>query len=177
MWFHGPHPTPAPHSSSSLLSPQTATFRETKQITLLLDVFRAGLDPEDPLARLPVPVTLFVAHALAILLRPEHSLYPLVNRFLLQRPAMDVTDMPMFYGLFYSPEPDFRSERSWMLRLLASGLKTSQVRAPVQGRMGPGSARATASSCGCAFPHGDNLVDLTNRTTGCTSAAASWRFC
>ena len=75
-----------------------------------------------------MPVTLFVAQALGILLRPEHSLYPLVNRFLLQRPAMDTTDMPMFYGLFYSSSADFRGERLWMLRLLACGLKTSQVR-------------------------------------------------
>ena len=107
---------------------QSATFREAKQVSLLLDVFRAGLDVADPLARLPVPVTLFVAHGLSILLRPEHSLYPLLNRFLLQRPAMDLTDMPMFYGLFYSPSPEHRGERIWILRLLANGLKTSQVR-------------------------------------------------
>jgi len=137
-------------------------------------VFRAGLDPEDPLARLPVPVTLFVAHALAILLRPEHSLYPLVNRFLLQRPAMDVTDMPMFYGLFYSPEPDFRSERSWMLRLLASGLKTSQVRATVQGRMGRALERSQTET---GVRLGLYKSVGTNRITAFISGAAFWRFC
>jgi hypothetical protein len=113
---------------SSRVALQPTSFREAKQVALLLGTLRAGLDAAAPLARLPLPATLFTARALGVLLRPDDPFYPHINRFLLQRPAIDVGDMPLFYGLFFSPSVAYRAERLWMLRLLAAGLQTSQVR-------------------------------------------------
>ena len=60
-----------------------------------------------------------------MLLKPTHVLYTAVSRFLLQRPYLDLTDVPLLYNLLNSPShSDFRQERSWILRLLYHGLNT-----------------------------------------------------
>ncbi|RUP46033.1 ribosome 60S biogenesis N-terminal-domain-containing protein [Jimgerdemannia flammicorona] len=105
-----------------------ATFREKKQILLLLDSLKNAItdcgDHLDPMTqRIPTIITVFVAHAFAILLQPAHFMYPHVNRFLLQRPFIDLEDIPMFYSLFNTSSFNFKKDRVWMLRLISAGLK------------------------------------------------------
>ncbi|RUS32619.1 hypothetical protein BC938DRAFT_474885 [Jimgerdemannia flammicorona] len=107
---------------------QHATFREKKQILLLLDSLKNAItdcgDHLDPMTqRIPTIITVFVAHAFAILLQPAHFMYPHVNRFLLQRPFIDLEDIPMFYSLFNTSSFNFKKDRVWMLRLISAGLK------------------------------------------------------
>ncbi|KAG0049349.1 hypothetical protein BGZ83_005861 [Gryganskiella cystojenkinii] len=109
-----------------------ATMREKNQLLLLLDSLKnsitdRGTDEDDAMTapRIPAVVTTFVAHALSALLRPDHFMYPHVNKFCLQRPTIDLEDIPMFYSLFNSSSEQHRKERVWMLRLLAASLKTS----------------------------------------------------
>ena len=45
-----------------------------------------------------------------------------MNRFLLQRPVLDIRDVPMFYELFFSTSENFKKERVWMLRLLSNSV-------------------------------------------------------
>ncbi|KAG0202965.1 hypothetical protein BGX28_004598 [Mortierella sp. GBA30] len=105
-----------------------ATMREKNQLLLLLNALKNSIvDREDGVAppRLPAAITTFVAHALSTLLRPDHFMYPHVNKFCLQRPTIDLEDIPMFYSMFNSSSDQHRKERVWMLRLLAASLKTA----------------------------------------------------
>ncbi|KAF9110441.1 hypothetical protein BGX27_006334 [Mortierella sp. AM989] len=105
-----------------------ATMREKNQLILLLDSLKNSIvDREDNVAppRIPAVITAFIAHALASLLKPDHFMYPHVNKFCLQRPTIDLEDIPMFYSMFNSSSDHHRKERVWMLRLLATSLKTA----------------------------------------------------
>ncbi|GMF35310.1 unnamed protein product [Phytophthora fragariaefolia] len=110
------------HESLQATSEATSDFKAGRQVHLLLDVFRRGV--EEPLEEVPSVVTVFLNDALAVLTRPTHVLYPQVNHFLLARPAMDLADVPMFYSLFNSRAPlTFRQERSWLLHTLRRGVR------------------------------------------------------
>ncbi|ORX90170.1 hypothetical protein K493DRAFT_340197 [Basidiobolus meristosporus CBS 931.73] len=100
----------------------TAQFREKRQVTLLLESFKNAITDRDTPARVPAVVVGFITQALAALLKPDHFMYPLINGFLLQRPIFDLNDIPLFYNLFNSSADQYKKERLWMLRLLASGL-------------------------------------------------------
>ncbi|CAG8441879.1 9449_t:CDS:10 [Acaulospora morrowiae] len=108
---------------------ENANFREKKQILLLLNSLKnsiIGRDDGKPLQRLPTIFTVFFAHALNIFTNPAHFMYPLINKFLLQRPLIDLEDIPMFYSLFHSSSDNYQKERVWILRLLSAGLKTAE---------------------------------------------------
>ncbi|KAG8812996.1 hypothetical protein FRC17_001713, partial [Serendipita sp. 399] len=84
--------------------------------------------------RLSTYTTLFFAHALRAVFNPSSALYPLVSRFLLQRPEFDPNDPPMLYSMLYSSlsndfgkgSGNWKRERIWMLRFLADGMVSSQ---------------------------------------------------
>lgn len=105
-------------------------MREKNQLMLLLDALKNSIvdRAEDGMSapRIPAVVTTFVAHALSALLRPDHFMYPHVNKFCLQRPTIDLEDIPMFYSMFNSSSEQHRKERVWMLRLLATSLKSAE---------------------------------------------------
>ncbi|KAF9918456.1 hypothetical protein BX616_008676 [Lobosporangium transversale] len=104
------------------------TIREKNQLVLLLDALKNSITvrEDDKVPRIPAAITSFVAHAVAIILRPDHFMYPHVNKFCLQRPTIDLEDIPMFYSLFNSSSEHHRKERVWMLRLLAASIKTPE---------------------------------------------------
>ncbi|ETI33903.1 hypothetical protein F443_19474 [Phytophthora nicotianae P1569] len=111
------------HESLQATTETTSDFKAGRQVHLLLNVFRRGV--EEPLEQIPSVVTVFLNDALAVLIRPTHVLYPQVNHFLLARPAMDLADVPMFYSLFNSRAPlTFRQERSWLLHTLRRGVRS-----------------------------------------------------
>jgi hypothetical protein len=101
-----------------------SSLRERNQLLLLMQTFGNAI--VDRKERIPTVVALFVAQSLPVMLKPDHPLYPPLNRFLLARPWMDLTDIPMFYNLQYSGTEDLVRERHWMLRLCSHGLRTSQ---------------------------------------------------
>ena len=74
------------------------------------------------LARLPAFTTLLLAYALRGIFYPANFLYPLTSRFLLQRPQLDITDVPMLYGMLYSSSDEWRKERGWVLKFLADAM-------------------------------------------------------
>lgn len=85
---------------------------------LLKDAFKKPLE-EEPSQRLPSFSMLLLAHALRGVFYPEHFIYPLTARFLLQRPELDTTDVPMLYSMLYNSSDDWRKERNWILKFLA----------------------------------------------------------
>jgi len=77
--------------------------------------------------RLPTYTTLFLSHAFRAIFYPSNFLYPLTARFLLQRPFLDVSDVPMLYGLFYSSsDENWKKERAWMIKFIADGMTSLQ---------------------------------------------------
>ncbi|KAJ3233921.1 nucleolar pre-ribosomal-associated protein 1 [Chytriomyces hyalinus] len=100
-------------------------LKEKLQLTLLLTMLKNGITDrnETHFPKLPTIIALFFSNALAILSKPEHFMYPLVNSFLLSRPTVDFEDVPMFYSLFNSSTANCRRERVWLYRLLCGGLK------------------------------------------------------
>jgi hypothetical protein len=90
-----------------------------RQIHLLLETLKNGIPSVH--ARLPSLMTMFLLDAISVLSRPGHFMYPLVNAFLLSRAAIDVTDVPMFYTLFYSGTPaTWKAERNWLLHVVST---------------------------------------------------------
>lgn len=105
-----------------------SSVKEKNQVLLLLDSFRNSIisTNEDVFPQVTSIITSFVAQGLMILIKPESDMYPLINRFCLQRAAIDIQDIPMFYELFYSSSDELKKERVWMLRLLLIGLRSKQ---------------------------------------------------
>ncbi|KAG7090693.1 hypothetical protein E1B28_009789 [Marasmius oreades] len=76
--------------------------------------------------RLPSHTTLLLTHALRGIFYPSNFIYPLTARFLLQRPQLDINDLPMLYAMLYSSNAEdgqWKRERIWMLKFLADGLR------------------------------------------------------
>lgn len=77
--------------------------------------------------RLPTYTTLILCHALRGVFYPSNFIYPLTARFLLQRPELDIKDVPMLLSMLYSnSDDDWRKERAWILRFLADGMTSTE---------------------------------------------------
>lgn len=87
---------------------------------LLKDMVLAA--PWDEAPRLPAFTTLLLAHALRGIFYPSNFSYPLTARFLLQRPTLDPSDVPMLFGMLYSSSDDWKKERAWIVRFLSDGI-------------------------------------------------------
>ncbi|KAI9596790.1 hypothetical protein BDF19DRAFT_322505 [Syncephalis fuscata] len=103
---------------------QAATdWKERRQVLWLLVSLKSSITQRDPLpSRLPMIIVHFAVHTLKLALTPRHFMYPLVNGFLLQRPIIDLEDVPMLYSLFHAATPDAKRRKRWMLHLLVHGL-------------------------------------------------------
>ena len=108
---------------------QESHVKEKNQVLLLLDNLRNSIisTHADPFPIISGIIASFVAQGLMILIKPESDMYPLINRFCLQRDQIDLHDIPMFYELFYSTSIDCRRERIWVLRLIFYGLESKLV--------------------------------------------------
>ncbi|KAK0490295.1 ribosome 60S biogenesis N-terminal-domain-containing protein [Armillaria novae-zelandiae] len=104
---------------------ETVEMQEKTSVLYILGLLRdaipqpsAGECPK----RLPTYSTLVLLHALRGVFYPSHFTYPLTARFLLQRPELDISDVPMLFGSLYSSSDNWKHERAWMIRLLSDGL-------------------------------------------------------
>ncbi|KAG8788975.1 hypothetical protein FRC12_014047 [Ceratobasidium sp. 428] len=106
-------------------------FQERAQLVYTLDLLRNIFPqpftaPSDLIPRLPTYATLLLSHAIRDIFVPATPLYPLISRFLLQRPEFDPRDVPMLYTLLYSSSGEWKRERGWVLRFLADGMRSSE---------------------------------------------------
>ncbi|KIM48447.1 hypothetical protein M413DRAFT_16355 [Hebeloma cylindrosporum] len=77
--------------------------------------------------QLPTYTTLLLMHAFRAIFNPSNFLYPITARFLLQRPMLDTTDVPLLFGMLYSSsDENWKKERGWMVRFLADGMVSSE---------------------------------------------------
>ncbi|KAJ6559224.1 ribosome 60S biogenesis N-terminal-domain-containing protein [Mycena vulgaris] len=103
---------------------ETADMQEQPHVVYVLNILRNVLPPPagEPLRRLPSYTTLILLHALRGVFYPSNFIYPLTARFLLQRPTLDATDVPMLYGMLYSSSEDWKKERGWIIRFISDGM-------------------------------------------------------
>ncbi|KAJ7459833.1 ribosome 60S biogenesis N-terminal-domain-containing protein [Mycena latifolia] len=102
---------------------ETADMQEQPHVVYVLNILRNTLPPPaEALGRLPSYTTLILLHALRGIFYPSNFIYPLTARFLLQRPTLDATDVPMLYGMLYSSSDDWKKERGWIIRFIADGM-------------------------------------------------------
>ncbi|KAK7048326.1 ribosome 60S biogenesis N-terminal-domain-containing protein [Favolaschia claudopus] len=106
---------------------ETADMQEQSHVVYVLNVLR-NLLPQpssQPTPRLPSYTTLILMHALRGIFYPSNFIYPLTARFLLQRPTLDVSDVPMLYGMLYSGSDDWKKERGWIIRFISDGMMST----------------------------------------------------
>jgi hypothetical protein len=104
-------------------------LRERNQIKGLINMIRNSGDQEDGVipARISKMMAIFFGKSLQIMMNPQHILYEKVNSFFLQRPALELDDVPMFYTLANSGEY-FEEEVDWLMDILIAGLDDDAVR-------------------------------------------------
>ncbi|TIB66612.1 hypothetical protein E3P77_02195 [Wallemia ichthyophaga] len=103
-------------------------FTEKAELEYLLQNFRNTIpqhEMHEEVPRQPTLITAFVSHATRAIVNPSNHAYPLIMRFLLQRPQLDVKNVPLFFDLLLSYGEDRRWERGWILKLLRDGVKSS----------------------------------------------------
>jgi nucleolar pre-ribosomal-associated protein 1 len=101
-------------------------MQEKDHVIYILTLLKNALPPPttEP-ARLPCYTTLILLHALRSVFYPSNFIFPLVSRFLLQRPELDTMDVPMLYSMLYSGADDWKKQRGWILRFLSDGMAST----------------------------------------------------
>lgn len=93
-----------------------------------IDIFRNGISsskPELEDIQLSCLVTTFMAQTSLVATQPLNPLYSPLQKFLMAKPALDLTSVPEFLQLFHSSEIDHKIHRFWILEVVRDGLKTS----------------------------------------------------
>jgi nucleolar pre-ribosomal-associated protein 1 len=102
-------------------------FHERDQLLYTLRLIRHSILPpteSNSFPRLPPLISLFLSYVIRAQATPSHFLYSLTSRFLLQRPILDTSDVPMLYSMLYASEEGWKNERTWIIRLLRDGMKS-----------------------------------------------------
>ncbi|KAJ1915103.1 hypothetical protein H4219_004495, partial [Mycoemilia scoparia] len=105
------------------LSINSSNLREKSQLLSVLDPLKNAIPNRTATnyPRIPFVTTLFITTALVTTLRPEQTIYPLIQGFLLKSPVLDLSSIPLFYkALFSSAGQGSRRERNYLLRLAAA---------------------------------------------------------
>ncbi|KAI5997091.1 ribosome 60S biogenesis N-terminal-domain-containing protein [Pisolithus albus] len=107
---------------------QKSSMQEKSQALYVLQLLKNVMTPtaDNVPRRLPTYSTLILLHALRGIFYPSNFIYPRTARFLLQRPELDVTDVPMLFNMLYSNSDDWKKERAWMIRMLADGMTSTE---------------------------------------------------
>jgi len=107
---------------------QLSDMQEKEHALYILNLLKNLIKPssDGPPLRLPSFASLILSHALRGVFYPSNFIYPRTSRFLLQRPELDVTDVPMLYGMLYSSSDDWKKERGWIIRFLSDGMMSTE---------------------------------------------------
>ncbi|KIY45257.1 hypothetical protein FISHEDRAFT_49590 [Fistulina hepatica ATCC 64428] len=97
-------------------------MQEKPHVLHVLSLLKNTILSSSQTPRIPSYITLLMAHALRAIFYPSNFIYPLTARFLLQRPSIDVSDVPLLYGMLYSSSDEWKKERVWIIRFLADGM-------------------------------------------------------
>ncbi|KAM6224025.1 nucleolar pre-ribosomal-associated protein 1 [Rhynchocyon petersi] len=98
-----------------------ARFREQAQLLYLLDVVRNGIRSQN--MRLTFSLTLFIAKAALLILKPEEHMYLKISKFLLSHEDLNMNKVPGFFRFFYSTDFEQKTEQEWIFGLLRQGIR------------------------------------------------------
>ncbi len=101
----------------------TATFRERREILLLFEYLKNSLTDT---IRLPSVHASFLCEAIQVLLRPAHFMYARLMELLLANHSMDLLRIPLFMECLNTSSETLNRDQVWMLRIVISGMRTSQ---------------------------------------------------
>ncbi|TFY53062.1 hypothetical protein EVJ58_g9659 [Rhodofomes roseus] len=103
---------------------QDVDMQEQPHVLYILNLLKDALSeaPKDTVPRLPSFTSLILGHALRAVFYPSNFIYPLSARFLMQRPKLDTTDVPMLFGMLYSSSEQWKKERGWIVRFLSDAM-------------------------------------------------------
>lgn len=103
-------------------------MQEKPHVLYILKQLKDTLPPPSDgyVHRLPSYSTLVLLHSLRGVFYPTNFIYPLTARFLLQRPELDTSDVPMLYSMLYNSTDDWKKERAWIIRFLADGMTSTE---------------------------------------------------
>jgi hypothetical protein len=100
-------------------------FKEKQQLTVVLNALQVAITT--PFPRLSSCHAVFLAEAATLALNPGHPMFSPVNKYLLKQYALDLSDdIPLFNRMMLSGSQQSREERTWLLSLLISGLRSSE---------------------------------------------------
>ena len=98
------------------------SFREKRQVSLLLDIIANTLTEEVP--RIPSLHTSLLARSIQIMLRPHSEFYILLAKFFLSKPTLNTEELPLFNTMLLSSSPSQKQEKLWMIKLLTEGARS-----------------------------------------------------
>ena len=101
-------------------------MRERNQLYVLVNIIRNSRNTDSDTPRIPKLIAIFLGQSLKVMMDPKDILYEKVNTFFLQRPSLDLDDIPMFYALSNSGE-HFEREVNWLLDIIIAGLNDPSV--------------------------------------------------
>ncbi|KIJ58984.1 hypothetical protein HYDPIDRAFT_46996, partial [Hydnomerulius pinastri MD-312] len=111
---------------------QRSDMQEKPQVLyafrLLKNVMPPPANARDPPRPIPTYASLILLHALRGIFYPSNFIYPRTARCLLQRPELDVLDVPMLFGMLYSSSAEWKEERGWIVRLLGDDMASAEDR-------------------------------------------------
>ncbi|KAG2124689.1 ribosome 60S biogenesis N-terminal-domain-containing protein [Suillus clintonianus] len=109
-------------------SVELSEMQEKQHALYIFNLLKNLIKPssDGPPLRLPSFASLILSHALRGVFYPSNFIYPRTARFLLQRPELDVTDVPMLYGMLYGSSDDWKKERGWIVRFLSDGMMSTE---------------------------------------------------
>ena len=95
------------------LALDASDYVHKNQLLVFLDFIRTAIT-----ATIPKIISVFCVKAIPIITNPSDQLYIQMNQFVLQRPSIDMTDIPLFYSMFQS----HRKDVVWILDLIIEGM-------------------------------------------------------
>lgn len=98
-----------------------SNMREANQIRLLLSTLRAAIPTENLL--LSGPTASFLSEISLILIRVDHPLFLELHNYLLARPALSLTSVPILKRFLISSHSAAKLERDWVLRVIENGVR------------------------------------------------------
>lgn len=104
---------------------EECNFKEKQQLVVVLNALQVAITSAFP--RLTSCHAVFLAEAVTLALNPGHPMFSPVNKYLLKQYSLDLSDdIPLFNRMILSGSQQSREERTWLLSLLISGLRTSE---------------------------------------------------
>ncbi|KAI8980871.1 ribosome 60S biogenesis N-terminal-domain-containing protein [Pilobolus umbonatus] len=104
-----------------------AIFKEQFAVIFLLNCLKNSITDRseaDVPPRIPCVITIFAAHALIVVLHPEHYMFAHLSKWICLNATFNFNYIPMFSTILNSSTQNHKKERLWLLSVLSSSIIT-----------------------------------------------------